>query len=77
LGSPEHESVTNIGDVSAEGFTGTIDTLMVPELPAVSTNGNADGATGESTSWKLGVVEAWACTSVATDDEPRCVVSPL
>ena len=48
LGNPEHESVTNIGDVSAEGFTGEIVTFTVPAAPAVSTRGSADGATAAS-----------------------------
>jgi hypothetical protein len=30
LGRPEHERVTNMGDVSAALLTGTTDTAMVP-----------------------------------------------
>src|ERR1017187_345190 len=48
LGSPEQERVTNIGDVSAVGFTGLIVTFTVPAAPAVSTRGSADGATAAS-----------------------------
>jgi hypothetical protein len=48
LGNPEHERVTNIGDVSEAGFTGFIVTFTVPAAPAVSTRGSADGATAAS-----------------------------
>ncbi len=72
LGRPEHESVTNIGDVSAEGFTGTIVTLIVPALPAVSTRGSADGATGAKRQLKTGR-RCWLESAPAyeTEAEPR------
>jgi hypothetical protein len=48
LGSPEQETVINIGDVSAEGFTGVIITFAVPAAPALSTTGKEAGVTGVS-----------------------------
>jgi hypothetical protein len=77
LGSPEQESVTNIGDESAVGFTGTIETLIVPASPAVKTRGSAEGATGARDKVKLGVVLAPACTVDSNEEEAPCVASPL
>ena len=77
LGSPEQESVTNIGAESALGFTGRIVTLIVPALPAVKTSGSAEGATGASDSVKLGVVLVPACTVASNEAEAACVASPL
>jgi hypothetical protein len=77
LGSPEQESVTNIGAERAVGFTGTIVTLIVPASPAVKTSGSAEGATGISDSVKLGVVLAVTCTVESDEEEAPCIASPL
>ena len=55
VGSPEQESVTNMGDVSAALSSGMTVTAIVPALPAVSVSGSVDGATGASERVKLGV----------------------
>src|ERR1700728_3519052 len=60
LGRPEHERVTNMGDVSAALSSGTTVTAMVPTLPAVSVSGSVEGATGASERVKLGVELTWA-----------------
>jgi hypothetical protein len=77
LGSPEQDRVTNIGDASAEGFTGVTVTFTVPALPAVSTRGSVEGDTAASVTPKLGVELACACTAAVTEAEPRWMASPL
>ena len=77
FGSPEQESVTNMGAESAVGFTGSTVRFSVPALPAVSTKGSAEGATGVKASVKLGVPVVPTCTVESDEVEAVCVESPL
>jgi hypothetical protein len=45
-GRPEQESVTNMGAVSVELFSGVTVTITVPAFPAVRVRGSVAGATG-------------------------------
>ncbi len=76
LGSPEHERVTNIGEVSAALSSGTTVTAIVPALPAVRLSGSVEGATGASEREKPGVELAWAVAFVPAEAELRCDASP-
>src|ERR1700678_456647 len=70
-GRPEQESVTNIGAVSAEAFSGAMEAVMVPELPGMRVS-----VAGEMEIWKLGVVESSPWTLAEGETEARWVVSP-
>jgi hypothetical protein len=76
LGRPEHERVTNIGDVSAALSSGMTVTAIVPAWPAVSVRGSVDGATGASERVKLGVELARAVALLVAEAELRCDASP-
>ena len=76
LGRPEHESVTNMGAVSAALSCGVMVTAIVPDWPAVSVSGSDDGETAESERPKFGVLDV-PLTSLVTDAEARCVASPV
>jgi hypothetical protein len=77
LGSPEQDSVTNIGAVSAELSSGVIVTAIVPALPPVRVSGSVEGATGASETAKLGVALVVPVTFAVSDREPTCDASPL
>jgi hypothetical protein len=76
LGSPEQESVTNIGEVRAVLSWGTMVTAMVPELPLVSVSGNVEGATAASETVKFGVPLLWPVTLLVPEIEVKCDASP-
>jgi hypothetical protein len=78
-GSPEHDSVTNMGAVSAALSIGVTVTLIVPACPGVSVRGSVAGATAATLTWKLGVAPespVSGCTSVASEAEAWWVASP-
>ena len=77
LGSPEQESVTNIGAVRAELSSGVMVTAIVPEAPAVTVSGSVEGATGASVMAKFGVEVVWVARFVVIEAEPTCDESPV
>jgi hypothetical protein len=77
FGSPEQESVTNMGAVSAALFSGVTVTSSVPAWPGVSIIGNVAGAIGVRVSWKLGAELAVPCVSLTAELEAWCVASPV
>ncbi len=77
LGRPEHESVTNIGAVSAALSSGTTVTAMVPDWPAVRVRGSEEEATAASVIEKFGVALAWPVALLVTEAELRCDASPV
>jgi len=76
-GSPEQESVTVIGALSVELFSGVTVTVTVPAAPAVSVIGKLVGEIGVRPSVKLGVLVVVAAgTALASEVELVWVVSP-
>jgi len=71
-GSPEHESVTNIGAVRDEAFTGVSEAVSDPDWPCFR-----ERVAGETPIEKSGVVPVTARTGVTCDTEVKCVVSPM
>ena len=71
-GSPEHDSVTNIGAVSDEAFTGVTDAVTVPDCPCAK-----EMVAGAIAIEKSGVVPVAARTGVTCERELWCVVSPV
>ena len=69
-GSPEHDSVMNMGAVSAALSIGVMVTLTVPACPAVSVRGIVAGDTAATLTAKFGV-EPLVCgrTSVELEAE--------
>jgi hypothetical protein len=55
LGSPEQESVTNIGAVKAALSSGVMVTEIVPEVPAEILSGRVEGETAAKLMAKFGV----------------------
>ena len=70
-GRPEQESVTNMGAVSTELFSGVMEAVTLPEVPGVS-----DSVAGATEIWKSGVVVACAWIDADGETDVRCVVSP-
>jgi len=71
LGSPEQESVTNMGAVRAALSSGTTVTATVPELPFVTVSGSEEGETAASVMAKFGVELAWPLTLLVIEDDFR------
>jgi hypothetical protein len=76
FGSPEQESVTNMGAVRDALFDGVMVTSAVPEAPCLSTIGNDVGVIGVRLIPKSGVPPLSPVTSLTGEVEIMWVVSP-